>query len=309
MPVGTRGAVKALTHARPRGRRRVHHPGQHLSPVPASGRRARSPGGAVCTGSSGGRARFSPTAAATRSSASAIAGVIDRAGRAIPFAPRRQRAPAVAGARRRHPGAASAPTSRWCSTSARRTRSRTRQRASRWSGRCAGRGGAATRFLDVAVRTAGPRVVDQPRPGAVRHRPGRRVPGPARPESARRTVEIGFEAYAIGGLSVGEPVEVMYDVVSRTAPQLPADRPRYLMGTGHARRPGRVRGARHRHVRLRAADAQRAQRPAAHPPRPAQHQERAVRRGRPAARRRVRAATRAGTSPGRISATSSRSGR
>jgi queuine tRNA-ribosyltransferase len=51
-------------------------------------------------------------------------------------------------------------------------------------------------------------------------------------ESAGRTVEIGFEAYAIGGLSVGEPVEVMYDVVSRTAPALPADRPRYLMGTG-----------------------------------------------------------------------------
>jgi len=33
-------------------------------------------------------------------------------------------------------------------------------------------------------------------------------------------------------LSVGEPVEVMYDVVAHTTPQLPADRPRYLMGTG-----------------------------------------------------------------------------
>jgi queuine tRNA-ribosyltransferase len=53
-----------------------------------------------------------------------------------------------------------------------------------------------------------------------------------RAESVQRTVEIGFEAYAIGGLSVGEPVDVMYDVVGRTAPQLPADRPRYLMGTG-----------------------------------------------------------------------------
>ena len=46
------------------------------------------------------------------------------------------------------------------------------------------------------------------------------------------TVAIGFEAYAIGGLSVGEPVDVMYEVVGHTAPQLPADRPRYLMGTG-----------------------------------------------------------------------------
>src|SRR3954464_6946501 len=53
-----------------------------------------------------------------------------------------------------------------------------------------------------------------------------------REDSARQTVEIGFEAYAIGGLSVGEPAEVMYDMVSRTTPYLPADRPRYLMGTG-----------------------------------------------------------------------------
>ncbi|MEN3339536.1 MAG: queuine tRNA-ribosyltransferase [Acidobacteriota bacterium] len=53
-----------------------------------------------------------------------------------------------------------------------------------------------------------------------------------RTESAQQTVEIGFEAYAIGGLSVGEPVDVMYDVVSHTAPLLPEDRPRYLMGTG-----------------------------------------------------------------------------
>jgi queuine tRNA-ribosyltransferase len=53
-----------------------------------------------------------------------------------------------------------------------------------------------------------------------------------REESARQTVEIGFEAYAIGGLSVGEPADVMYDMVSRTTACLPADRPRYLMGAG-----------------------------------------------------------------------------
>ena len=53
-----------------------------------------------------------------------------------------------------------------------------------------------------------------------------------RTESVERTVEIGFEAYAIGGLSVGEPVDVMYDVVAHTAPRLPVERPRYLMGTG-----------------------------------------------------------------------------
>jgi queuine tRNA-ribosyltransferase len=53
-----------------------------------------------------------------------------------------------------------------------------------------------------------------------------------REESARDTVAIGFEGYAIGGLSVGEPVEVMYEIVARTTPCLPRDRPRYLMGTG-----------------------------------------------------------------------------
>ena len=53
-----------------------------------------------------------------------------------------------------------------------------------------------------------------------------------RTESVQRTVELEFEAYAIGGLSVGEPVALMYDVVAHTAPLLPEDRPRYLMGTG-----------------------------------------------------------------------------
>ena len=55
-----------------------------------------------------------------------------------------------------------------------------------------------------------------------------------RTESVQATVDIGFEAYAIGGLSVGEPSEVMYDVVDHTAPQLPEDQPRYLMGSGTA---------------------------------------------------------------------------
>ena len=53
-----------------------------------------------------------------------------------------------------------------------------------------------------------------------------------RTESVQATTGIGFEAYAIGGLSVGEPATVMYEVVAHTAPQLPAEQPRYLMGTG-----------------------------------------------------------------------------
>jgi len=53
-----------------------------------------------------------------------------------------------------------------------------------------------------------------------------------RRESVERTVEIGFDGYAIGGLSVGEEKPVMWEVVSRTAPGLPAKQPRYLMGVG-----------------------------------------------------------------------------
>jgi len=53
-----------------------------------------------------------------------------------------------------------------------------------------------------------------------------------RESSARRTVEVGFDGYAIGGVSVGEPVEERRRVVALTASMLPADRPRYLMGVG-----------------------------------------------------------------------------
>ena len=51
-------------------------------------------------------------------------------------------------------------------------------------------------------------------------------------ESLARTVEIGFDGYAIGGLSVGEAKPAMYETVERLAPAMPADAPRYLMGVG-----------------------------------------------------------------------------
>ena len=51
-------------------------------------------------------------------------------------------------------------------------------------------------------------------------------------QSARALVDIGFQGYAIGGLAVGEPQDVMLQIVSETAPALPAERPRYLMGVG-----------------------------------------------------------------------------
>ncbi len=53
-----------------------------------------------------------------------------------------------------------------------------------------------------------------------------------RDESLRELVNIGFDGYAIGGLSVGEPKEDMLRILAHTAPQLPQDKPRYLMGVG-----------------------------------------------------------------------------
>src|SRR5829696_5015067 len=53
-----------------------------------------------------------------------------------------------------------------------------------------------------------------------------------RNESLDRTVEIGFDGYAIGGLSVGEEKPVMYGVLEYLAPKMPAYAPRYLMGVG-----------------------------------------------------------------------------
>ena len=53
-----------------------------------------------------------------------------------------------------------------------------------------------------------------------------------RRESAEATVAIGFEGYAIGGLSVGESIDEMYAVAGETASHLPRDQPRYLMGVG-----------------------------------------------------------------------------
>ncbi|MCE2969727.1 MAG: tRNA guanosine(34) transglycosylase Tgt [Burkholderiales bacterium] len=53
-----------------------------------------------------------------------------------------------------------------------------------------------------------------------------------RDESAAGLTDIGFAGYAIGGLSVGEPKAEMQRVLAHTAPRLPADKPRYLMGVG-----------------------------------------------------------------------------
>jgi len=55
---------------------------------------------------------------------------------------------------------------------------------------------------------------------------------PLRDESLAGLTDIGFDGYAIGGLSVGETKEEMLRILRHTAPRLPADKPRYLMGVG-----------------------------------------------------------------------------
>ncbi len=53
-----------------------------------------------------------------------------------------------------------------------------------------------------------------------------------RKESALKTVELDFDGYAVGGTSVGEPKDVMYNMISYATKYLPINKPRYLMGVG-----------------------------------------------------------------------------
>lgn len=61
-----------------------------------------------------------------------------------------------------------------------------------------------------------------------------------RARSADGLKSIGFDGYAVGGLAVGEPQETMFRVLGEVTPELPADRPRYLMGVG---KPDDILGA------------------------------------------------------------------
>jgi queuine tRNA-ribosyltransferase len=99
------------------------------------------------------------------------------------------------------------------------------RRSARWARRCRDR-------LDVLRGGAGDGVVVT-NPGQAQFaivQGG--VHQDLRNESVDLSAAIAFEGFAIGGLSVGEPTEVMYSVVGGTAPRLPPDRPRYLMGAG-----------------------------------------------------------------------------
>ncbi len=53
-----------------------------------------------------------------------------------------------------------------------------------------------------------------------------------RTQSLEGLINMDFDGYAIGGLSVGEPIELMYEILEHSAAQMPVDKPRYLMGVG-----------------------------------------------------------------------------
>jgi len=99
------------------------------------------------------------------------------------------------------------------------------QRSVRWAARC--------RERLVTLRSSPPRDVTISNPGQAQFGivQGGVFPD-LREESASATVAIDFEGYAIGGLSVGEPIPTMYTIVEETSRCLPPDRPRYLMGAG-----------------------------------------------------------------------------
>ena len=232
MPVGTQGAVKAITHRDLEDARRRDHPRQHLSPVPAARRRSdraarrpapvhrlaaadphrqrRLPG--VQPGRRGGRSTRTARTSGRTSTARAhlltpekAADIQAQLGSDIAM---------VLDECLAHPATDG------------RGRATSMERTLRWARRGARAvAGAARRAACAGVIVTNP---GQAQFGIVQ---GGVYPD-LRDESAEATVAIGFEAYAIGGLSVGEPADVMYDIVARTAPLLPDDRPRYLMGTG-----------------------------------------------------------------------------
>jgi queuine tRNA-ribosyltransferase len=102
---------------------------------------------------------------------------------------------------------------------------RSMERSARWAVRCRARLELLRQAppADVTVTNAGQAQFGIVQGGVFQD---------LRDASADATVAAGFEGYAIGGLSVGEPTDVMYAVVEATASRLPEGQPRYLMGAG-----------------------------------------------------------------------------
>ena len=102
---------------------------------------------------------------------------------------------------------------------------RSMERTLRWAGR------ARARFERIRDGGAPDVIITNPRQLQFGIVQGSVFPD-LRAESAERTVEMDFDAYAIGGLSVGEPSDVMFEMVDKAVPWLPSGQARYLMGTG-----------------------------------------------------------------------------
>jgi queuine tRNA-ribosyltransferase len=98
-------------------------------------------------------------------------------------------------------------------------------RSAHWAGRC------RERLLGLRETGVGGVVVTNPLQAQFGIVQGG-VFDDLRRESVDRTVDVGFEGYAIGGLSVGEPSELMRETAATTVARLPDDQPRYLMGVG-----------------------------------------------------------------------------
>ena len=100
-----------------------------------------------------------------------------------------------------------------------------------------------------------------------------------REASAEALIDIGFDGYAVGGLAVGEGQEAMLGCLDFAVGHAARRQAALPDGRRQARRHRRGGGARDRHVRLRASDALRADRPGVHRRRAAQPAQRALRRG------------------------------
>ena len=215
MPVGTRGAIKYLSADRLRAARHRDRARQHLPPDAASRRRRRRP-----------LRRPRPVRRLGRADAHRLRwlpGLLALANgrrrrRHVQEHVRRLDAPLHAGdrggdagaARRRHPDGA-----RRVPAAAEPARRRADWRSSAPpTGRCA-----------PAPRTAGR---TRRCSGSCRAAPTRRC-GPRAPG---RTVDLDFDGYGIGGLSVGETRDEMIPALAAALEHLPSDRPRYLMGVG-----------------------------------------------------------------------------
>ena len=268
MPVGTVGSVKGVGPDDLRRARCADHPRQHLPPDAAARRASWWARWAACTASSPGTGPCSPTAAASRSSASSEKRKITEEGAAFQSPPRRRAPPAHARAlhrdpgdarRRHHHGVRRVPARR---LRARAYLERSLARTTRWLHRCAKAWSRERSSRSSAsCRAACTRTCASATP-----RRCARWTCPATRSAATRWAR--------------RPRRCTRAWPTR-APLLPRDKPRYLMGVGTPLDLVTCVEQRRGHVRLRAAHALRAQRPALHLRGQGGHQQRGL-RARPA---------------------------